>query len=201
MRTARDYLVFGVLALIPVSTVSLRADWETAKRAYDRGDYAAALKEVKPLAGKGDANAQALLGLMYNQGRGVPLNVGQAMKWYKASAEQGNAAAQCRLGSIYLKTDTTEGLKLLKLSAAQGFTDAYLMLGLAYMNLKEAPRDPVQADMWLRLAAARGDPLASGQLGKLESHMSRDQIAKAQSLVTAWHPQAAPVPPEKAKTE
>jgi TPR repeat protein len=90
-----------------------------------------------------------------------------------------------------LKRDTAQGLKLLKLSAQQGDADAYLMLGMAYMNLKEAPRDVVQADMWLRLAAGRGDPLASGQRSKLESHMTRDQIAKAEALAAAWNPKAA----------
>ncbi len=201
MRTTGKHLGCGVLACILAMPLLLRADWESAKRAFDQGDYATALKELKPLAEKGNADAQALLGLMYNQGRGVPLDIGQAIKWYKTSAGEGNAAAQCRLGSIYLKTAPAEGLKLLKLSAAQGYADAYLMLGLAYMNLKEVPRDPVQADMWLRLAKAQGDQLANAQLGKLESHMSRDQIAKAMSLAAAWHPQPAPGLPDKAKTE
>jgi TPR repeat protein len=41
----------------------------------------------------------------------------------------------------------------LKLVAEQGKSDAYLILGLAYMNIKDIPRDLVQADMWLNLAA------------------------------------------------
>ncbi len=40
--------------------------------AYMRGDYATALRELRPLAEQGDANAQFNLGLMYDDGRGVP---------------------------------------------------------------------------------------------------------------------------------
>ena len=68
------------------------------------------------------------------------------------------------------------------------------MLGMAYMNLKEAPRDVVQADMWLRLAAGRGDPLASGQRSKLESQMTRDRIAQAEALAAAWKPKVTAGP-------
>ena len=40
--------------------------------AYDRADYAAALRELAPLAEKGDAAAQYRLGRMASLGQGVP---------------------------------------------------------------------------------------------------------------------------------
>jgi len=190
MRVGRTHLLFCALALLLISLSPARADLEAGKRAYDQGDYATALKELRPMAEQGDTQAQTLLGIMYNRGRGVPFDVGQAMKWYKAAADQGNAEAQCYLGAIYLKRDTAQGLKLLKLSAQQGDADAYLILGMAYMNLKEASQDVVQADMWLRLAAEQSVPLAATQRDKLESRMSRDQVAKAAALAAAWKPTA-----------
>ena len=194
MRVGRTHLLFCALALLLISLSPARADLEAGKRAYDQGDYATALKELRPMAEQGDTQAQTLLGIMYNRGRGVPFDVGQAMKWYKAAADQGNAEAQCYLGAMYLKRDTAQGLKLLKLSAQQGDADAYLILGMAYMNLKEASQDVVQADMWLRLAAGRGDGLASGQRPKLESQMTRDQIAQAEALAAAWNPKVTAGP-------
>lgn len=152
-------MVTCIVGFLAVPTVSAPMDLEAGKLAYDQGNYATALKELKPLAEQGNAEAHALLGMMYNLGRGVPLDIGQAEKWYKAAADQGNAEGECHLGAMYLIRDTPQGLKLLHLSAEQGFPDAYLMLGLAYMNVREAPRDLVQADMWLRLAAAHGDSL------------------------------------------
>jgi len=190
MRVGRTHLLFCALALLLISLSPARADLEAGKRAYDQGDYATALKELRPMAEQGDTQAQTLLGIMYNRGRGVPFDVGQAMKWYKAAADQGNAEAQCYLGAMYLKRDTAQGLKLLKLSAQQGDADAYLILGMAYMNLKEASQDVVQADMWLRLAAEQSVLLAATQRDKLESRMSRDQVAKAAALAAAWKPTA-----------
>ena len=83
---------------------------------------------------------------------------------------------------------------MLKLAAEQGYPEAYLPLGLAYVNLKDVPRDVVQADMWLQLAAAQGDPLAPRQIAKLEGQMTRDQIAKARALAAAWKPNPTPNP-------
>ncbi len=185
MGITRNRLLRCALAFSLISVIPALADLEAGKRAYEQRDYTTALKELKRLAEQGNAEAQALLGLMYNLGRGVPLDVDQAMKWFKAAADQGNAEGQCRLGSLYLKTDTAEGLRLLKLSAEQGFADAYLMLGLAYMNLKDAPLDLVQADMWLQLAAAGKDPLAAKQRARAEGQMTPDQVAKARLLAAA----------------
>ncbi len=199
MGITRNRLLRCALAFSLISVIPALADLEAGKRAYEQRDYTTALKELKRLAEQGNAEAQALLGLMYNLGRGVPLDVDQAMKWFKAAADQGNAEGQCRLGSLYLKTDTAQGLRLLKLSAEQGFADAYLMLGLAYMNLKDAPLDLVQADMWLQLAAAGGDPLAAKQRARAEGQMTPDQVAKARLLAAAWKPKTSPVAPESVK--
>src|SRR5439155_14039704 len=85
------------------------------------------------------------------------------------------------------------------LSAEQGYADAYLILGMAYMNLKEVPHDVVQADMWLRLAVEHGDRIAISQRSRLESQMSPDQIAKAEALAAAWKPKAAAGPSAEKK--
>jgi TPR repeat protein len=93
---------------------------------------------------------------MYLPGQAVPQDRGQAIKLLKASADQGNADAQFFLGTIYLlpHKDIPQGLMWMRLSAEQGNQDAQLLLGQTYMQgLKELPRDPVQADMRLRLAA------------------------------------------------
>jgi TPR repeat protein len=192
MRIARNRLLRCALAFSLISVIPALADLEAGKRAYEQRDYRTALKELKPLAEQGNPEAQALLGLMYSLGRGVPFDVDQAMKWFKAAADQGNAEGQCRLGSLYLRTDTAQGLRLLKFSANQGFADAYLLLGLAYMNLKDAPLDLVQADMWLQLAAAAGDPLAAKQRARAEGQMTPDQVAKARLLAAAWKPKTSP---------
>jgi TPR repeat protein len=54
----------AVIALL-FSVGSAWADYDDGKAAYDRGDYATAIKEWRPLAEQGDANAQINLGDIY----------------------------------------------------------------------------------------------------------------------------------------
>jgi len=48
---------------------------------------------------KGRCAAQSGLGLVYGNGQGVPVDYGEAMKWYRKAADQGNANAQNNLGA------------------------------------------------------------------------------------------------------
>src|SRR5216684_6916578 len=66
--------------------------------AYERGDYAAALRLWRPPADRGDAAAQYNLGVMYLNGQGVPQDYAAAATWYLKAADQGYAAAQGSLG-------------------------------------------------------------------------------------------------------
>ena len=69
--------------------------------AYKRGDYAAALREWRPLAEQGHAKAQSILGSMYDDGQGVPQDYAEAARRYRKAAEQGYAFAWLKLGSMY----------------------------------------------------------------------------------------------------
>ena len=59
--------------------------------------------EMKALADQGNANAQLNLGVMYDNGEGVPENDAEAVKWYRKAADQGDAIAQSNLGHMYLR--------------------------------------------------------------------------------------------------
>ena len=48
------------------------------------------------------ATAQFNLGLMYWDGRGIPQDYPEALRWYRLAAEQGYAPAQHNLGSMYV---------------------------------------------------------------------------------------------------
>ena len=49
------------------------------------------------LAEQGDADMQALLGLAYREGIGVPQDYAEAAKWYRLAAEQGNAPSDAQV--------------------------------------------------------------------------------------------------------
>ena len=88
-------------ALLIAFMATARADIQEGYAAYERGDYATALREFRPLARQGDASAQITLGFMYDKGQGVPQDYAEAVKWYRMAAEQGDADAQSYLGNIF----------------------------------------------------------------------------------------------------
>ncbi|KAF9080641.1 hypothetical protein BGX23_001851, partial [Mortierella sp. AD031] len=50
---------------------------------------------------QGNANAQHIVGVMYQEAMGVPRSYSKAMEWYLKAANQGFAAAQHKLGFMY----------------------------------------------------------------------------------------------------
>ncbi len=78
-----------VLVAAPACT-----DFDPGMEAYERGDYATALKEWRPLAEQGDADAQFNLGVMYRIGQGVPEDFVRAHMWANLAAAQGNELAR-----------------------------------------------------------------------------------------------------------
>lgn len=102
-RRIRYTLAVLVALGLWASATSCWAGIDEGRWAYERGDYATAWRKWRPLADQGDAPAQFYLGLMYDEGKGVPQDYTQAVWWYRLAAAQGNAAAQNNLGIMYVK--------------------------------------------------------------------------------------------------
>jgi TPR repeat protein len=54
-------------------------------------------------ADQGNANGQFNLGVMYEDGHGVPKDLAEAARLFGLAADQGNAAAENNLGDMYAK--------------------------------------------------------------------------------------------------
>ena len=80
--------------LLLVASSSVAADFAAGVEAYERGDYATALREFRPLAEQGDAAAQHNLGVMYGTGRGGSEDDVQACAWLNLAAAQGDERAE-----------------------------------------------------------------------------------------------------------
>src|SRR5215472_5039730 len=99
MRKLIALIFLGVvLSMAPVATAG---PFEDGIAAYQRGDFATALKLWRPLAEQGHAPAQNQVGDMYYDGKGVAQDYKEAARWYRLAAEQGEAAAQTVLGMLY----------------------------------------------------------------------------------------------------
>jgi TPR repeat protein len=189
MRSILQHLSVCIFITVLGSMLCTAADFESAKRAFQDKDYAKAFKEVTPLADQGDADAQCLLGKMYWGGHGVLKDPDRAVKLFKLSAAQGNGDAQFFLGSWYLlpHRDVAEGARWLRLSAEQGNQDAQWLLGKAYLEGdRDLPRDPVQAELWLLLAADHNLDFYRAALRAAEGQMAPAQVAKGRALAAAW---------------
>lgn len=77
------------------------ADLESGRAAFDAGDYATAKRDLAPLAGGGDAEAQYLTGLMFMHGAGEAQDFAQAVAWFRKAAARDHGYAQYSLGVLY----------------------------------------------------------------------------------------------------
>ena len=174
--------------------------FEDAVDAHARGDYAKALRLIRPLANDGNATAQFNLGVMYLTGRGVQQDYSAAALWFRKAAEQGYALAQSNLGTLYrdgrgVAQDDTEAVMWFRKAADQSDAVAELHLGVMYAEGRGVPQDYVRAHMWFSLAAAQGEQRASKTLIEMaERRMTPAQINEAQKLARDWKPATQPPP-------
>jgi TPR repeat protein len=144
----------------------------------------------------GDASAQFSLGVLYDNGQGVPQDYVQAAQWYRKAAEQGFAAAQYNLAQMYIKglgvpQDYLEAAQWDRKAAEQGEADAQYVLGLAYSLGNGVPEDITESYFWLDLSA-------SGELHAQErdavvkfrdmvaSHLTSAQLSQVQERASKW---------------
>lgn len=83
-------------------TGQVRADFDSGLMAYASGDFDTAAREFSVLAEQGDMEGQYYMGLLYEEGQGVPKRYEDAEKCYTKAARQGYVDAYFALGEIYL---------------------------------------------------------------------------------------------------
>jgi uncharacterized protein len=140
--------------------------------AYDRGNYAAALRYWKPLADQGAATAQYKLAGLYRSGLGVDRDPTLATTYIRKAAEQGWAEAQSSLSDLYavgqdVPQDHALAVTWGRKAAEQGLAVAQYNLGYSYESGQGVPRDYAQALIWYRRAADQGFATAQYAVGLL----------------------------------
>lgn len=85
-------IILAVFAFI-LSFAAMAGPLEDADSAIRKRDYAAAARIVRPLANRGDANAQYMLGMFYDNGLGVRQDRVMAYMWLSLAASQGRENA------------------------------------------------------------------------------------------------------------
>jgi TPR repeat protein len=105
----RPIMIGGLIvaALIWGAPGVFAGPWEDGMASYNRGDYMPAIRLFRPLAEKGNAKAQHLIGVMYHKGQGVARNSVRALAWFSVAAKQGDRDAREKMQEIS-KTMTPE---------------------------------------------------------------------------------------------
>lgn len=170
-KTIRLVAVLAAFAL--AGCASARADfYEKGHVAYDRGDYAAAIKEWKQGAEQGDPKSQYELGLSYAKGEGVPKDEAEAVKWYRKAAEKNEGASQNNLGLMYSEgrgvlKDDNEAAKWYYRAARNGSLSGIFHLALSYEKGRGVPQSYNVAAITYLEAAKRGYAPAQANVGLL----------------------------------
>jgi TPR repeat protein len=139
----KRWLMAVLLLLVPVAALSLApraitlapppasaavTALDTALAAYEAGDYRAARTQLKPLADRGSAVAETLLGVMAAKGQGGRADQAAAAGWWLRAANRGYAPAQLALAKALADgkgvTPDREAALVWAELAADGSTDA-----------------------------------------------------------------------------
>lgn len=172
------------------------ADLERGMAAYRNGDYAAALKELEPLAEDGNPQAQFQLAWMHRKGQGLPPNEVQMAKWMRKSAEQGYVEAQFNLAELYargfgVREDRAQALQWFLKAADQGHARSQFNAGEMYAYGGPGLKKDVVAAYALYILSANSSMVDStfGNSGKLaldilSRKMSRDDIEAGEALAS-----------------
>ncbi|GEM_PF-121824 len=186
--------IFCVAILLLTFPCLAWAGLEEGLAAYERGDFAAALLELRPLALKGASEAQLRLGMMYYNGHGVQRDYVEAVKWYRKAAEQGSSLAQYNLGLMYQKgqgvpKSLSEAVRWFRKAAEQGNSAAQFYLGFMYEEGQGIPKDLTEAARWFRRAAEQGYSDAQFYLGR--KYQEGQGVPKDYTEAVKWYGKAA----------
>jgi TPR repeat protein len=121
-------------------------------------------------------------------------NYTEAEKYYRMSAEQGNADAQNKLGNMYfdgkvVAKDYSEAFKWYQKSAEQGNVDSQYMLGSMYHLGDGVTENLSEAVKWYRKSAEQGDASAQNSLGDM--YFEGDGVTQNVSEALKWYRKSA----------
>lgn len=167
---------------------------EKGLNAYHAGDFKAAYNLTIPLVHKGNSDAKNLLGMMYELGKGVPVNLDKSVAYYRQAAEQGNRYAQYNLAVSFdagtgVPQNYRQAVKWFERAAKQGVSSAQYDLAVMLEQGRGARTDVPKAVDWYKKAAKQGHMQAQSNLAWLYETgkgVKRDLVA-----AYAWFDAAA----------
>jgi TPR repeat protein len=146
-------------------------------------------------AEKGQGKAMLNLGLLYEQGIGVPRNFSKALEWYRKAGDAGEGEGHMRVGRCYeigmgAAVDMHKAVEGFEKAHALGYVPAMSRLADVYLNGRGAARDENKGFDLLTRAAEAGDAAALFDLGRIALNGLYSRKTEAEKA-RAWFLKAA----------
>lgn len=166
MKKSSFFFILCLLLQFTLTTPGFSASKNSTAR------FNATLKQAKA----GSPKAMFLVARMLERGKGIKKNINEASKWYQRSASQNYAAANARLGKLYLEgigvnKNTKKAFSLLNLAAIQGIPVAQFNLAIVYELGIGTKRDLQEAIKWYDYAAKGGYYTAKSKSSDLKKQL------------------------------
>ena len=192
MISCRKQMLAAAAFAVLAAAAPAAADVKTGVDAWQAGNYDGAVKEWRPLAEKGDADAQFNMAQAYKLGRGVPADMRIAQSWYEKAAAPGHEQAQANLGLILFQSgNRSAAMPWIVKASDRGDPRAQYVLGTALFNGDLIGKDWPRAYALMSGAAASGLPQAATSLAEMDKYIPLTQ--RQQGLAMARTMSATPV--------
>ena len=152
---------------------------EYARRGKD------AYEQWMPLAEKGEAQAQFIIGVIHEYGSGQPQDYIKAIEWYGRAAEQGHVEANYAAGFLCyrrkIQCDFSVRTQWFRAAAEGNHRAAQYILGRSYRNGRGVDEDFIEAHFWMSRAMLQNEGGAMSSRDKLiEEHMTPEMVSEAE---------------------
>ncbi len=171
---ARLFLFAVLASLLAGATAARSSDFFAGYQAYLRGDYETARDAWMPLAETGDIDAQFNLGVLHENGLGIPADPAQAAYWYGEAAARN--LRQARFALVRMQRAGTgadqaelveDPIAVLESLARDGMTEAQYELAVSYDRGIDVTPNRATAAVWYERAAEGGHVAAQYSIGTL----------------------------------
>lgn len=193
--------IVSVAALLCLSAPLLAQTADDSVQAYRDGDYAQALAIARPLANAGDAVALNMMGILYENGLGVPADGFRAASYYQAAADQDLPQALNNLADHYLDGWTGQeprpdlAIPLMLRAEGMGYAGVYNNLGVSYFEGHFGTPDSPRALDYFRRAHEAGYVDGTANVGWMYAHGEgvMQDLAEARRFYELAHANSGPL--------
>lgn len=183
VRTLFPLAIFAGATLVAASPAL--ADVKAGVDAWSRGDYAAAVREWRGPAERGDPDAQFNLGQAYKLGRGVQPDLAKAEELFGKAAARGHLQASDNYGLLlFQRGEHARAMPFINAAAGRGDPRAQYLLGLAHFNGDNVAKDWVRAYALVSLAQQAGLPQAAPALAQMDQYIPIEQRQQSVALAS-----------------